>query len=56
MTIVISENRCVACGEPIPEGRMICPACEATVTDNLNPERLVAPQERTAGLRVPAGR
>lgn len=26
--IKISEERCVVCGEPIPEGRMICPACE----------------------------
>ena len=26
--IKISEERCVMCGEPIPEGRMICPACE----------------------------
>ena len=22
------ENRCVCCGEIIPEGRMICPNCE----------------------------
>ena len=26
--IKISEERCVMCGEPIPEGRMICPVCE----------------------------
>lgn len=24
----MDENRCVCCGEPIPEGRMICPECE----------------------------
>mgnify|MGYP003299620216 CR=1 FL=1 len=23
------ENRCVCCGEIIPEGRMVCPQCEA---------------------------
>lgn len=22
------ENRCVCCGEIIPEGRMVCPNCE----------------------------
>lgn len=22
------ENRCVSCGEVIPEGRLICPNCE----------------------------
>lgn len=22
------ENRCIFCGEIIPEGRMICPICE----------------------------
>lgn len=24
----ITENRCVCCGEIIPEGRMVCPNCE----------------------------
>ena len=23
-------NRCVCCGEEIPEGRMVCPGCEKT--------------------------
>lgn len=23
-----NENRCVCCGAVIPEGRMVCPACE----------------------------
>lgn len=23
-----SEERCVMCGEIIPEGRMVCPRCE----------------------------
>jgi len=22
------ENRCVCCGEIIPEGRLVCPICE----------------------------
>lgn len=25
----MSENRCVACGEIIPEGGQVCPACMA---------------------------
>lgn len=25
------EDRCIMCGEIIPEGRMVCPACEAAV-------------------------
>ena len=25
----MSENRCVMCNEVIPEGRMVCPSCEA---------------------------
>lgn len=24
----MSEERCLLCGEPIPEGRQICPRCE----------------------------
>ena len=24
----MAENRCVCCGEIIPEGRMVCPMCE----------------------------
>ena len=27
------ENRCVCCGEIIPEGRMVCPKCEAKAED-----------------------
>lgn len=33
MSIVFSENLCVACGAPIPEGRMICPTCEAKIAE-----------------------
>ena len=25
------EDCCIMCGEIIPEGRMVCPACEAAV-------------------------
>ena len=38
MSFVFSENRCVACGAPIPEGRMICPICEAKITEEKKPE------------------
>lgn len=24
----MNEERCIMCGKPIPEGRMICPKCE----------------------------
>lgn len=27
------ENRCVCCGEIIPEGRMVCPKCESATND-----------------------
>jgi len=26
-------NRCVACGEPVPEGRMVCPSCNGEIDD-----------------------
>ena len=29
----MNENRCIACGELIPEGRMICPTCESKALD-----------------------
>lgn len=28
------ENRCVCCGEIIPEGRMVCPMCEFGTMQN----------------------
>ena len=31
--LVASDNRCVCCGEIIPEGRQVCPNCEKTLTD-----------------------
>lgn len=39
----MNENRCVCCGEIIPEGRMVCPICEGSVggskRNELNRER-----------------
>lgn len=28
-----SEERCVMCGEIIPEGRMVCPRCERAASE-----------------------
>lgn len=28
------SNYCVCCGEEIPEGRMVCPSCEADEVKN----------------------
>lgn len=30
----MSENRCVMCGDIIPEGRMVCHACENKIENN----------------------
>ena len=30
------EDRCVACGAVVPEGRQVCPACEAGATPVIN--------------------
>ena len=29
----MSENRCICCGDVIPEGRHVCPICEARAED-----------------------
>ena len=29
------DNKCVSCGEIIPEGRMVCPNCERAFIDNV---------------------
>jgi hypothetical protein len=29
------DNRCISCGEIIPEGRMVCPNCENAFIDNV---------------------
>lgn len=33
------DNRCVYCGEIIPEGRQVCPTCERIQTDTNKAER-----------------
>ena len=30
---VAGENRCVCCGEIIPEGRQVCPRCDGSAVD-----------------------
>ena len=32
----MTDNRCVCCGEIIPEGRLVCPACEQGKKEELN--------------------
>lgn len=32
--LTMSKDRCVCCGETIPEGRMVCPNCMVTVKEN----------------------
>lgn len=29
------DNRCISCGAIIPEGRQVCPNCEAPFIDNV---------------------
>ena len=35
----MSDNRCVYCGEIIPEGRQVCHTCEKIQTDTNKAER-----------------
>ena len=30
----MNDNRCIFCGEIIPEGRQVCPTCEKKLTKN----------------------
>lgn len=30
-TYILWDDRCVMCGEPVPEGRMVCGLCEINV-------------------------
>ena len=34
----MSDNHCIMCGAVIPEGRLVCPICEAIVSEE--PSRL----------------
>ena len=36
----MTEDRCVCCGEMIPEGRMVCPQCEKAI---MNYQQYVLP-------------
>lgn len=33
------ENRCICCGEVIPEGRQVCPTCENDPRRTIENER-----------------
>lgn len=35
----MSDNRCVYCGEIIPEGRQVCPICERLQTETTKAEK-----------------
>lgn len=39
------EERCICCGDIIPEGRQVCPACEAKV-DSLPKTQKNKPKRR----------
>ena len=44
MMYVFSEEKCIACGAPVPEGRQVCPLCEAKYhTVNLSRPAIPAP-------------
>ena len=45
----MSEDRCVCCGEVIPEGRMVCPICLAKLKDAPTTLRTMTPEERKKG-------
>jgi len=34
------DNRCVYCGEIIPEGRQVCPTCERLQTETTKAEKV----------------
>ena len=52
------ENRCIRCGEIIPEGRQVCPACsdpdskEKPITEILEAVELVVKRLTPAYLRL----
>ena len=43
--LIVSKGEfCVSCGEPIPEGRLLCPICEGTLKNRCSIcDRLIAP-------------
>lgn len=40
---VCDTERCICCGEPIPEGRQICPRCEEKAEQGKIKGRIVRP-------------
>lgn len=42
-------DRCICCGEIIPEGRMVCPNCEEGVT-NQNKKRILVGTPNMIGM------
>ena len=40
---------CVCCGAEIPEGRMICPCCEAAIRDNFGKDAEIEDLDFTDG-------
>lgn len=46
--MTVSENRCVCCGDIIPEGLQVCPLCDAFRTNfnEANREYLVEKQHQ----------
>jgi predicted nucleic acid-binding Zn ribbon protein len=36
------EERCICCGEIIPEGRQVCPSCEAETKKKIKTQNLKA--------------
>lgn len=44
------ENRCVCCGEIIPEGRMVCHMCEGKTNERLEINKVME-NEKTKGKK-----
>ena len=45
----MSEDRCISCGEIVPEGRMVCPICLAKLNDAPTTLRTMTPEEESVG-------
>lgn len=48
----MSDNTCVCCGEIIPEGRQVCPACELKVRPDLRPDRILDNLKKLLTIRA----
>lgn len=49
------EDRCICCGDIIPEGRQVCPSCEADAENTLRKTKHkeeVAPKIRRKKRRI----